>query len=100
MPLWKEILMPDVRRARAMAAAGLVTAVAAAFTVATVVVGPTGQGAPPTSPQARVWVTTPDGAEQMHDRGTVPFAEGAASSQLTITVDPSHRYQTMEIGRA
>ena len=88
--------MLDVRRARVMAAAGLVTAVAATFTATTVVVGPTGQGAAPASPQARVWVTTPDGAERMHDRGTVPFARGAASKQLTITVDPSRRYQTMD----
>ena len=41
-------------------------------------------------------MTTPDGAEQMHDRGTVPFTKGAASKQLTITVDPSLRYQTMD----
>ncbi len=88
--------MRDVRRARVLAATGLATAVAAALTATTVVVSPPGQGAPPTSPQARVWVTTPDGAEKMHDRGTVPFAEGAASKQLTITVDPSLRYQTMD----
>src|SRR6476469_1729833 len=88
--------MSDVRRARVLAATGLATAVAAALTVTTVVVSPAGQAAPPASPQARVWVTTPDGAEKMHDRGTVPFAKGAASKNLTITVDPSHRYQTMD----
>ena len=88
--------MLDVRRAGVMAAAGLVTAAAATLTATTLVVGPTGQGAAPASPQARVWVTTPDGAERMHDRGTVPFARGAASKQLTITVDPSRRYQRMD----
>src|SRR3954463_9853396 len=31
----------------------------------------------------------------MHDRGTVPFQTGA-SDRLTITVDPSLRYQTMD----
>src|SRR5258708_6737112 len=81
--------MLDVRRAR-------IVAVAAALVATTVVVSPAGQGAPPTSPQARGWVTTPDGAEKMHDRGTVSFADGAASKQLTITVDPSHRYQRMD----
>ena len=88
--------MPDIRRVRVLAAAGLVTAVAAALTVTVVVVSPAGQGARPTVPQARVWVTTPDGAEKMHDRGTVPFAQGAASKLLTITVDPSLRYQRMD----
>src|SRR5689334_19090829 len=88
--------MAHLGRARVLAAAGLATAVAAALTATTVVVSPPGQGAPATSPQARVWVTTPDGAEKMRDRGAVPFAAGAASKQLTITVDPSHRYQTMD----
>ena len=54
-----------------------------------------GQGAPPPVPAAHVWVTTPDGSEQMHDRGTVPFRTGG-SDRLTITVDPSLRYQTMD----
>ena len=43
-----------------------------------------------------MWVTTPDGLERMHDRGTVAFAPGAGSDRLTITVDPSLRYQTMD----
>lgn len=35
------------------------------------------------APAARVWVTTPDRAELMHDRGTVPFTAGP-SSELTL----------------
>ncbi len=88
--------MSAVRRTRLLAAAGLATTVAAALTATTVVVSPAGQGAQPSPPRVHVWVTTPDGAEQMHDRGTVPFAAGAASDQLTITVDPSRRYQRMD----
>ena len=49
--------------------------------------------APP--PAAHVWVTTPDGAMKMSDRGSVPFRPGG-SDALTISVDPSRRYQTME----
>jgi glucosylceramidase len=44
--------------------------------------------APP--PAAHVWVTTPDGAMKMSDRGSVPFRSGG-SDALTITVDPSRR---------
>jgi glucosylceramidase len=47
------------------------------------------------APAARVWVTTPDQAELMHDRGTVPFTAGP-SSELTITVDPSRTYQSVD----
>ena len=45
------------------------------------------------SPAAHVWVTTPDGAMKMSDRGSVPFRPGG-SDALTISVDPSRRYQT------
>ena len=45
-------------------------------------------------PAAHVWVTTPDGAMKMTDRGSVPFRPGG-SDALTITVDPSRRYQRM-----
>jgi len=72
--------MLDVRRARVLASAGLATVLAMAFAATTVVVGPAGQGAPPASPQARVWVTTPDGAEKMHDRGTVPSPRARRAS--------------------
>src|SRR3954447_7358986 len=50
---------------------------------------------PAAASSARVWVTTPDGAEKMHDRGTVDFRPGG-SSALTISVDPSRRYQSMD----
>ena len=50
---------------------------------------------PAAAASARVWVTTPDGAEKMHDRGAVAFAPGG-SDALTISVDPSRRYQSMD----
>jgi glucosylceramidase len=46
-------------------------------------------------PAAHVWVTTPDGAMKMSDRGAVSFRPGG-SSALTVSVDPSRRYQTMD----
>jgi glucosylceramidase len=46
-------------------------------------------------PEAHVWVTTPDGALKLADRGAVPFERGG-SGALTITVDPSRRYQVMD----
>ena len=46
-----------------------------------VVATPPGQGAPPPTPAAHVWVTTPDGAEQMHDRGTVAVQAPAARTR-------------------
>jgi glucosylceramidase len=47
------------------------------------------------APKAHVWVTTPDGAQRMNDNGTVAFARGG-SDELTISVDPSRRYQRMD----
>jgi glucosylceramidase len=47
------------------------------------------------APDAHVWVTTPDGAMKLSDRGTVPFQSGP-SRALTVTVDPSRRYQRMD----
>jgi glucosylceramidase len=84
------------RTVRRAAIAGLVSALAAAVTTTIVVVSPPGHAGPPQPPRAHVWVTTPDGVERMHDRGTVAFAPGAGSDRLTITVDPSLRYQTMD----
>jgi glucosylceramidase len=46
-------------------------------------------------PSAHAWVTTPDGVSLMSDRGDVPFHSGG-STNLTITVDPSRRYQRMD----
>jgi glucosylceramidase len=50
---------------------------------------------PQAGPQARVWVTTPDRAEQLHERAPVAFTRGA-SDQTTITVDPGTRYQSVD----
>src|SRR4051812_9283333 len=47
------------------------------------------------APKAHVWVTTPDGAHRMNDNGTAEFARGG-SDELTISVDPSRRYQRMD----
>jgi glucosylceramidase len=47
------------------------------------------------SPSARVWVTTPDGALKLSDQGSVEFEPGG-SDRLTISVDTSRAYQTME----
>ncbi|MEV5960647.1 discoidin domain-containing protein [Kribbella sp. NPDC051952] len=55
---------------------------------------PTAQAHPP-SPQVRVWVTTPDRAELLHERAPVTFQRGA-SDRTTITVDPKTSYQTMD----
>lgn len=46
-------------------------------------------------PPAHAWVTTVDGASRLSDRGYVPFRSGG-SPNLTITVDPSRAYQTMD----
>jgi glucosylceramidase len=49
----------------------------------------------PPSTQARVWVTTPDRAELLHERAPVTFQRGA-SDRTTITVDPRTSYQTID----
>jgi glucosylceramidase len=46
-------------------------------------------------PAAHVWVTTPDGAMKMSDCGAVDFRPGG-SDALTISVDPTRRYQVMD----
>jgi glucosylceramidase len=45
--------------------------------------------------QARVWVTTPDRAELLHERSPVTFGP-APSDAPTIVVDPSVRYQSVD----
>ncbi|GAA4249704.1 discoidin domain-containing protein [Dactylosporangium darangshiense] len=47
------------------------------------------------APSARVWVTTIDRAELMHERAAVPFTTNA-SNGVTIAVDPSRTYQSMD----
>jgi glucosylceramidase len=54
-----------------------------------------GGSAAAASPAAHVWVTTPDGAMRMSDRGSVAFRRGG-SDELTISVDPSRSYQRMD----
>ena len=44
---------------------------------------------------ARVWVTTPDRAELLHERAPVAFRK-SQSAETTITVDPDTKYQTMD----
>ncbi len=46
-------------------------------------------------PSARVWVTTPDGAMKLSDRGAVDFRPGG-SDALTISVGPTRRYQAID----
>lgn len=46
-------------------------------------------------PVAHAWVTTPDGAMKMSDRGAVDFRPGG-SDALTISIDPTRRYQAMD----
>src|SRR5689334_4831767 len=82
-------------RSRSLRSTGVAIAVGLLVAGIGVVAAPPGQGARPSRPVARVWVTTPDGSERMHDRGTVPFTKGG-SHRLTITVDPSLRYQRMD----
>jgi glucosylceramidase len=72
-----------------------VVAVGAAALVAAVVPPSVASADRGAAPAARVWVTTPDRAELLHDRGTVPFRAGP-SGELTITVDPSRTYQSVD----
>jgi glucosylceramidase len=49
----------------------------------------------PAAVTARVWVTTPDGADKLSDLGTVAFS-GTPASAPTIVVDPTLAYQAMQ----
>src|SRR3954464_62253 len=75
-----------MRKAR-QGLAGIAAAVGASLALAT--------PAAAAATAAHVWVTTPDGAMKLSDRGTVPFHDGP-SSALTVTVDPSRGYQRMD----
>ena len=70
---------------------GLV-AVLAGLVVAVPVAPVAGQAT--TAPTARVWITTPDGTQRLAPAPGATFRPGG-SDELTITVDPSRRYQTM-----
>ena len=69
--------------------------VLAAVALTAAVVPPAAASADGGGPAARVWVTSADRAELMHDRGTVAFGT-RPTGELTITVDPSRTYQTMD----
>ncbi|MFC7531996.1 discoidin domain-containing protein [Actinoplanes sp. GCM10030250] len=49
----------------------------------------------PPSPAARVWVTTVDRAELLHERAPVKFRRGE-STHPTITINPERTYQRMD----
>jgi glucosylceramidase len=44
---------------------------------------------------ARVWVTTPDRAEELHERAPVSFAAGTSDAP-TIVLDPTSTYQSVD----
>jgi glucosylceramidase len=73
---------------RALLAAGV------GLLLSTGVAGPASTGTH-RAPQARVWITTPDRAEQLQEQPPVVFHTGG-SSQTTITIDPATRYQSMD----
>lgn len=79
----------SARRARMLAASLVFAALTASLLFAA------GDRAAAANPAARVWVTTPDGAMRLSDRGSVEFGPGRSES-LTISVDPSRSYQTMD----
>lgn len=82
------------------AVAGPTLALLAGATAAATLLAPTpaasgvadSAGRPP--PAAQVTLTTPNRTQLLADQGAVPFARGA-SSEVTITVDPSRTYQQM-----
>ena len=56
---------------------------------------PAGPSSPIAAPSARVWVTTIDRAEALHERQPVVFRSGT-SPLTTITIDPERAYQAMD----
>jgi len=74
------------------------TVAVSALVLSGVTVGADAARIPATNPStgsARVWVTTPDRAELLHERTPVAFTR-ADSKLTTITVDPDTKYQTMD----
>jgi glucosylceramidase len=67
---------------------------AAAATLMVLSANPAPAAAPPVL-RARVWVTTPDRAEQLTERAPVRFGT-APSDAPTIVVEPTSRYQSMD----
>jgi glucosylceramidase len=72
-------------------------ALGAAFSAAILLLSasPANASASPAKAQARVWVTTPDRAELLHERAPVTFGT-ATSDAPTIVLDPSTTYQRMD----
>jgi glucosylceramidase len=84
-----------VRRARPHPAHRLLAGAAAlAAAVAMLPVAATTTYADTGNPRAHVWLTSRDGGTRLADQGSVAFHRGG-SDALTITVDPSRRYQRM-----
>ncbi|HEU4347619.1 MAG TPA: discoidin domain-containing protein [Actinoplanes sp.] len=76
--------------------AGLLLAAGLPASVVGAAVGAAPAAAPTPAPvQARVWVTTPDRAEQLHERAPVTFGDGT-SPDPTIVIDPGTTYQTID----
>src|SRR5262245_58777650 len=51
--------------------------------------------APQTSAQARVWITTVDRSQLLHENASVAFHKGTSNAP-TIVVDPTQSYQTVD----
>ena len=84
------------RMARFVAAGfGLVAALAVTPGAGAAVTPGAGAGPLTSDEAARVWLTTVDGTQRLSEAGRVPFTR-AIPSDLTVTVDPSRSYQTMQ----
>jgi glucosylceramidase len=78
------------------AVAGIAVTAALAFSAAIpATAGTADRSGTARPPVARVWLTTVDGTQRLTDAGTVPFSS-AAPTDLTVTVDPSRSYQSMQ----
>ena len=87
------------RRMTRSAVAGIAVAAALAFGAAIpATAGTSGRPGTARPPLARVWLTTVDGTQRLSDAGTVPFTRSDPNrpADLTVTVDPSRSYQSMQ----
>jgi glucosylceramidase len=66
-----------------------------AGTAAILLTGAPAPAASPAGPVVRVWVTTPDRAEQLHERTPVRFGSGHSDAP-TVVLDPTTRYQQVD----
>src|SRR3712207_670446 len=69
--------------------------VAAGIAAVLVVSGPPAVARGAAAPQARVWVTTVDRAELLHERAPVTFGTGRSDAP-TIVLQPEQRFQSMD----